>query len=236
MKHIALLLISALALLGSCKVETQKDLGPETTRTITVRNFNKLAISVCSDYEYIPSDTFSVTITAPEKALDRILLNVTSDSTLSIEKGSERDKDNVMWIMRNSGADAVKIIVRAPYLTSVNIAGSSTFTCNKTMRAPQLALAIAGSGEICVAGVEADRVKTQIAGSGDIQTSLSQTTSTIAHVTGSGTITLGLKRCGDVGADVTGSGTITLSGDAETIAPTITGSGVIDTDNLKLTK
>lgn len=236
MKNIAILLIAAFALFTSCKVETQKDLGPETTRTVTVSDFNKLAISVCSDYEYIPSDTFSVTITAPEKALDRILLNVTTDSTLSIEKASERNKSDVMWIMRNSGTDAAKIIVRAPYLTCVNIAGSSTFTCNKIMRAPKLALQIAGSGEINVAGVEADWVKTQITGSGDIQASLSHVASIIADVTGSGDITLNLKQCGGVGANVTGSGVITLSGDAESFSPTITGSGVINTDNLQLTK
>lgn len=235
MKNIALLLIAAMALLSSCKIETAKDLGPETTRTITTREFSQLVISVGADVEYIPCDTFSVTITAPKKSLDRILLNV-SDSTLSIEKGNREEEKGVTWIINNSGPTVSKIVVRAPYLTCINLAGSAILNCGKTIKTPRLALQVAGSGEITLADVEANSVKAEVAGSGDVTAHLMRVASTTVNVTGSGGVKLGLADCGDVAAGVAGSGDITLSGKAQTLKQDVAGSGDIDTDNLKLTK
>lgn len=234
MKNIALLLIAVMALFSSCKIETTKDLGPETTRTITTREFSQLAISVSGDVEYIPSDTFCVTITAPEKSLDRILLNV-SDSTLSIEESQGKD-EGVEWIINNSGPAVNKIVVRAPYLTCVNLAGSASFNCNKVIKTSRLALQVAGSGEIAVADVETTTMKAEVAGSGDITAHVKQATSITTNVTGSGDIKLELADCGNVEAGVAGSGDITLSGKAKTLKQDVAGSGDIDTDNLKLTK
>lgn len=235
MKKIALLLIAALALFNSCKIETSKDLGPETTRTVTVREFKNLTISICTDVEYIPSDTFSVTITAPEKSLDRILLNV-SDSTLSIEESTLKEEKGVTWIINNSGYTASKIVVRAPYLTCVNLAGSGSFTCTKTIKTPSLALTITGSGEMDVAGIEATNVKAFVAGSGDINAHITRAASTLVNVAGSGDVKLKLTDCGEVTAGVAGSGDIAISGNAQTLKQDTTGSGNIDTDYLKLTK
>ncbi len=235
MKKIALMLIAVMALFSSCKIESSKDLGPETTRTIDTREFNQLVISVGTDVEYIPSDTFSVTITAPEKSFDRILVNV-SDSTLSIEGSRGKEEKGVEWIINNTGAVASKIVVRAPYLTCVSLAGSAIFTCDRVIKAPQLTLAVAGSGEINMAGVEAGIVKASVAGSGDIAARLTRADETTINVTGSGSVSLALADCGDVTAGVAGSGDITLSGKARTFKQDVTGSGSIDTDNLKLTR
>ncbi len=256
MKKITFLLITAMTLFSSCKIVTSKDLGPETTRTIAARDFNKLDISISSDVEYIPSDTFSVTITAPEKAFDRIVVNV-SDSTLSIENKQEEKVKGVRWIIDNgSGATASKIVVRAPYLACAHVTGSASFTCNATMAAHRLELAVAGSGEMNITNIKADIVetsvagsgevnianmkagvvKTNVAGSGEVKASLAQVTTTSVGVQGSGEVSLKLNQCGNVLANVAGSGEIHLSGSALSLETTVAGSGNIDTNNLKLTK
>lgn len=53
-----------------------KDLGPETTETKEVDTFSVLSVSGSSDVVFIPSDTFSVTVTAPQKVHDRLVATV----------------------------------------------------------------------------------------------------------------------------------------------------------------
>lgn len=235
MKKTALLLIAVVALFGSCRIETAKDLGPETTRTITTQAFDKLVISISTDVEYVPSDTFSVTITGSEKALDRVGLTV-ANRTLHITQDGQKEEKNVEWVINNGGVAVSKIVVHAPSLTCVNLAGSACFTCNKAVKTPELELRVIGSGDIEMADVEADDVKVGVAGSGIVNAHLARTATTTVDVAGSGDVSLKLAGCGSVAVGITGSGYVTLSGNAQTLKQSVTGSGVIDTDNLKLTK
>ena len=235
MKKIAFLLIAVMTLFNSCRIETAKDLGPETTRTITTQAFDKLDISIGTEVEYIPSDTFSVTVTAPEKAIDRMRFDV-SDRTLSIGNGRQEEEKNVTWIINNYGSYVSKVVVRAPSLTCVNLAGSATFTCTKVIKAPNLEMMITGSSVIDVADVEANAVKFAVAGSGDVKAHLTRAAATGVEVTGSGYVSLKLADCGNVAVGITGSGVVELSGNAQALKQSVTGSGSIDTDNLKMTK
>ncbi len=230
-----LMLIAVLLLFGSCKIETKKDLGPVVTRTVSVQEFNKLDIAISSDVEYIPSDTFSVTVSAPEKYVDRVAFSVT-DHTLSIARKKKSDEGNVAWIINNNTTEMVKIVVRAPSLTCVDISGSGSFVCRKTLKAPKLTLAIAGSGDIDIADIMADSLQATIAGSGEIDAHLSAVASTAVSVSGSGDVDLKLARCGVVKVEIAGSGDVDLSGTAQAVYPTIAGSGEVNTNHLKLTK
>ncbi len=253
MKKIAFALIAVLTLLGSCKIEKVSDQGPEVTRTISLDQFRALEISVSTDIEYIPSDTFSVTVTAGEKVFDRLSFDV-ADSVLRIS--NKKNKGDVIWIMRNDCFDVKKIVVRAPLLTSVSISGSGTFESHNTLRAQQLTLAIAGSGEMNIDNIAADKVETNIAGSGEINidnieastfktsiagsgemaAGLTRVATIDAEIAGSGECTMKLRDCGSVTAFINGSGDMTLTGNAQSLSPSIAGSGNINTDNLKLTK
>lgn len=238
MKKTLLLFTAATALLfNSCKIEKNEDLGPETTRTINVRAFNQLVISNSNDVEFIPSDTFSVTITAPEKSIGRTTLSV-SDSVLTIghRSGNSHNDKDVIWIANNDNYYVSKLVVRAPYLTLVSLAGSGSLACSKVIKTPELTLQVAGSGDINLAGIEAGTVEAVVAGSGTITARLSRVASTTANVRGSGDIAMKLAECGGVTAGVSGSGEVSLSGSARTLSQDVAGSGNIDTDNLKLTK
>lgn len=89
MKKIAFALIAIVTLLGSCKIEKVSDQGPDVTRTISLDQFRALEISVSTDIEYIPSDTFSVTVTAGEKVFDRLSFGVT-DSVLRMRISNKK--------------------------------------------------------------------------------------------------------------------------------------------------
>ncbi len=254
MKKIMLISIALLALLASCKVETQTDLGPETTRTMSVKEFSSLNLAIATDVEYIPSDTFSVTITAPEKQMDRISVDQ-SAGTLTICANSA-STPGVIWIVENNGPAATKIVVRAPRLTQVSVAGSGSLVCKNTLKTPHIDFAIAGSGSISIDSLEAqsitlnthgsgsitartlkvDQAAVAIMGSGNIDAGLTQASSVNATIGGSGYVSMALTDCGHVEAAITGSGAITLSGTAQTLEQNISGSGNIDTDNLKLAK
>lgn len=234
MKQLALMLIASLALFNSCKIETTKDLGPETTETREVDTFSVLSVSGSSDVEYLPSDTFSIIITAPQKGHDRIVVTVEKGEMLISEKSP--DTKDVKWIVKNQGPTASKIVVRAPYLTGIRIEGSGSVRCDGAMNTQSLWMSIMGSGEIHMAHIMAQSVEANIMGSGDIDATLAQVAKTNAEVTGSGEISLKLCNCGDITATTTGSGDIELSGTARTLKQTTQGSGDIDTNKLKLTK
>lgn len=234
MKKLALMLIASLALFNSCKIETTKDLGPETTETKEVDTFSVLSVSGSSDVVFIPSDTFSVTVTAPQKAHDRLVATVENGEMRISEKNP--DTKDVKWVVRNTGTPASKIVVRAPYLTGIRINGSGSVRCDGAMNTQSLWMWIMGSGEISMAHIAAQSVDATITGSGDIEATLAQVGKTCAEVTGSGEISMKLRNCGAVNATITGSGDIELSGTAQTLKQTTQGSGDISTNELKLTK
>ena len=236
-KTIILSFISLLSVLtlASCKVERiDKDRGPVKTFAVDAKDFNGINISYPAKVTYIPSDTFSVTVKAAEKDRENTIIRV-KDGVLQISpEGTWGEKKK--YLIFNSNHDDMEITVKAPSISSVNIAGSGVFKCNTTMKAPHLLLSIVGSGDIDIKNIEAKLVSAGIVGSGDINVGVTNASKAEAKISGSGDIDMKCHNCDDVVADISGSGDITLSGNTKSLDKSVSGSGDIHTEELTVKK
>lgn len=163
----SLILFLSVLSLSSCKVEVlDKEQGPVKTENIASKDFDRIMISYPATVIYIPSDTFSVKVKAPEKVRESLEIGVKS-GTLEIKKPDMWQNDK-HYIIFHSHYDNVTVTVKAPTIKYVAIAGSATFKCDTTITAHGLDLEIAGSGEIDIKNIQAQAVSASIAGSGDI--------------------------------------------------------------------
>lgn len=240
MKNIILSTIAIFSLIAftSCRVETAKDLGSMQTYSVNAADFSAIQIGYPCDVEYVPSDTFAVTVKAPEKLRQRIVFNV-QDGELQINELDEEGEDvRVLGntLIMNNMSPMVKVTVKAPVLTKVTITGSGSFGCKSVMRAPQLYLSVAGSGDMDIKNVLAQVVVVNIEGSGDIDAGLTQVAKTGIQIAGSGDVDIHFTQCGTVAAAIAGSGDIKLSGDVTAFNKKIAGAGDIETSGLTVHK
>lgn len=233
MKHTILSIIAILSVFAfsSCRIETAKEYEKRVTYSVNAKDFNNITANYPCDITYIPSDTFSVVVKAPEKLRPRLKVSV-EQGTLSISE----IEDSTYINMFDKVLGHLEIEVKAPVLTSVIINGEGNFACNSTMRTPQLNLAINGSGDIKVKDIQAEAVVVGIHGAGDVNAGLTNVANTAVQIAGSGDIDMAFHHCGDVTAAISGSGDIDLQGDVRSFNHTITGSGDINTDKLTITK
>lgn len=233
MKNIFILVIAVLSVItfSSCKVETVKDYGLVKTYPINVADFSAVSISYPCDVVYVPSDTFSVVVKAPENLKDRLQVYV-KDGELVI---NESEESNEIRIISNLPSHT-QVLVKAPVLVRVSIKGTGDFICKSTIKTPQLYMSIAGSGDIDVKNIEANVVSAGIAGSGDMKAGLKNVAKTEMQIAGSGDMDFNFRDCGDVKASIAGSGDITLTGNVKSFHNDVSGAGDIDASKLIITK
>ena len=239
-KTIILSLVSVFSVLPftSCKVEViDKNQGPIKASTVNAKDFDGIAISYPAEVTYIPSETFSVEVKAPEKVKENMIIKV-KDGVLQISPQEMWGKNKRYLILNgySNNNEDVKITVKAPTIKEVSIAGSGDFKCNSTMKTTKLVLSVAGSGDIDIKNIEAQFVSASIAGSGDIDAGLTKVAKTEASIAGSGDIDMKFSDCGHVEANLSGSGDIELSGDIKSLSKNIMGSGDFHTDKLRINR
>lgn len=239
-KTIILSLVFVFSILAftSCKVEViDKNQGSIKESTVDAKDFDGIAISYPAEVTYIPSETFSVVVKAPEKVKENMIIKVI-DGVLQISSQEMWGKNKRYLILNgySSNNEDVKITVKAPSLNEVSIAGSGDFKCNSTMKTQKLVLSVAGSGDIDINNIEAQFVSASISGSGDIDAGLSKVAKTEASIAGSGDIEMKFSDCGHVEANLSGSGDIELSGDIKSLSKNIIGSGEFHTDKLRINR
>lgn len=90
-----------------------------------------------------------------------------------------------------------------------------------------------GSGDLDFDLLKADNVQFAVSGSGDLDAMLSQVKTMQLNVVGSGDMDIKALNCGVANCTSAGSGSITLSGTMRDVVKNVTGSGDIDTSNLR---
>lgn len=90
-----------------------------------------------------------------------------------------------------------------------------------------------GSGDLDFDFLKADNVQFAVSGSGDLDAMLSQVKTMQLNVVGSGDMDIKAQNCGVANCTAAGSGSITLSGTMRDVVKNVTGSGDIDTSNLR---
>ncbi|MDD5862011.1 MAG: DUF2807 domain-containing protein [Prevotella sp.] len=219
----------ALCALASCKVEVvnQKD-GQQAAWSVPVTAFRGIEVSGAADVTYIPSDTFSVTIKGP--ADERKYVSTSVNNGILKIKYDTKIFNNKIYII-NGRTESLKIVVKAPTLSSVIVNGSGDFTA-QSLHADSFRSVTNGSGDTKITNLQAKKVDISVNGSGDIRVGLEKVADAQVGVAGSGDINLKLRHCGKLNTSVSGAGDIKVSGDVDTWQSHTSGAGDVDSDGL----
>lgn len=227
----------------SCMARKYSD--DRVTWTVPVGSFTEIVENSSIDVEYVESDSYGVTVKAPNELRQYVSISV-KGNTLYVSMKQHRGIYNF-----KRGVD---VIVKTPKLNSVKLSGSGDFEA-KSLTANALYLFTNGSGDISIGNVySSGEITATTSGSGDIRIEKISCKSDLAlltrgsgdiivsdaavgnvsmKTTGSGDIKAMVKTSGSVTATSTGSGDIHISGSASSLRERSTGSGDIHSKGLK---
>jgi len=150
--------------------------GNMTTITRTTSDYDGVKCAGSFDYILVAGDEGKITIEGEENLLEYIVTEVKNNSLVIKTK----DKVN----LQTSWNKTIKVTIPFRNISSVSLAGSGDLVTNDTIKADNLKVALAGSGDVIV-DVETTSVEGAIAGSGDL-TLKGKTENLEAKVAGSG--------------------------------------------------
>ena len=224
--------VSAVLGLGLAGCSATGDVGSPTTQQRQVAGVTSVVLATSGDLEVVPGDSPSLTITAGEGVIDDLTSEVS---------GGRLELDH-----RGSGpVGQVRYRLTLPRLDGLVLSGSGGAR-SSAPTGRSFELTVAGSGEVTVDNVTADRLMVELTGSGSATLSGSAAQQAV-RVTGSGdysadglrseVATVAVSGSGDATVDVareltaqvSGSGDITYHGDPRVTSQT-SGSGEIRRD------
>ena len=208
----------------------RSDNGTPDVKDFPISAFTSIEMDGAFNVEFTQSETVSAKVEAEAKDMESISVEV---------------KNEVLRLKmdKNHNYKSIKLMVSAPHLKRVGIAGSGNFHSTNALTEPALSFSIAGSGNVETA-VQTGEVKTDIAGSGNVK--LDGATKTLkVDIAGSGNVKANTCIAEEVkvsiagsgsayvnvsnalNADVAGSGAIWYTGDPKTVKQDVSGSGSV---------
>lgn len=158
------------------------------------------------------------------------LTEVNLRGSVSFDVKGALDTDNLKVSVMGSGeADFDSIVCDA---INFEVRGSGDISA-KRIDTKNAVANVFGSGDLDFDLLKADNVQFAVSGSGDLDAMLSQVKTMQLNVVGSGDMDIKAQNCGVANCTSTGSGSITLSGTMRDVVKNVTGSGDIDTSNLR---
>ncbi|WP_337672016.1 GIN domain-containing protein [Prevotella sp.] len=158
------------------------------------------------------------------------LTEVNLRGSCSFDVKSALDTDNLKVSVMGSGeADFGSIVCDA---INFEVRGSGDIGA-KRIDTKNAVANVFGSGDLDFDFLKADNVQFAVSGSGDLDAMLSQVKTMQLNVVGSGDMDIKAQNCGVANCTAAGSGSITLSGTMRDVVKNVTGSGDIDTSNLR---
>ena len=201
--------------------------GEYVTKDTVVAPFRNLCLQTSfSDYEIVQSDTYKVSIYAPEDFMQYI--DLTSD-----EKGGLAIRTSLDGSRTWTVPEETKITVYVPSLEALSVSGSGDVRCRRFENPGELALTIAGSTDMKFDFLSAAGLSVSAAGSCDLEFGILQAKTADMALAGSGDIEVSNLQVNAVSASVAGSGDVELRGHAESAKFSVSGSGDINAAKLK---
>lgn len=189
--------------------------GTGSTRSFAVNNFTGVELRGPDDVQVRVGPAFSVRAEGATEDLDRLDIRVV-DGKLRVER-----KDQGFNWGGNHSSKGVKVFVTLPRIDSASVMGSGDMDVDRAEG--NFSGAIAGSGDLKIAQLQATRADLAIAGSGDL-TAVGQTGALSASIAGSGDIEASGLTATSADVSIAGSGNVraTVNGNANV---SIVGSG-----------
>lgn len=185
--------------------------GPVRTETRSASGFHAIDMSIAGDVEVSVADNFSVEVQAQENLLP-ILKTDVEDGVLKIYFS-----ENV------SSHEDLKVRVSAPAFDGFSLGGSGTIRAMTPIRAENMELEIAGSGDISIPQAEFGSAASSIAGSGSIELG-GKANSLKSKIAGSGDVKAKQLTANELNVEISGSGSVTCDV-VQTLKASIAGSG-----------
>lgn len=158
------------------------------------------------------------------------LTEVNIKGSCTFDVNGKLDTDNLKVSVVGSGeADFGSIVCDA---INFEVRGSGDIGA-KRIDTKNAVANVFGSGDLDFDFLKADNVQFAVSGSGDLDAMLSQVKTMQLNVVGSGDMDIKAQNCGVANCTSAGSGSITLSGTMRDVVKNVTGSGDIDTSNLR---
>lgn len=158
------------------------------------------------------------------------LTEVNLRGSCSFDVKGALDTDNLKVSVMGSGeADFDSIVCDA---INFEVRGSGDIGA-KRIDTKNAVANVFGSGDLDFDFLKADNVQFAVSGSGDLDAMLSQVKTMQLNVVGSGDMDIKAQNCGVANCTSAGSGSIKLSGTMRDVVKNVTGSGDIDTSNLR---
>lgn len=201
---------------------------PETTRTIAWVDGQRLAIDLPADVVYDQqAETPGITITGAETVVNRVRF---SNGRLTMDEGPRGDRSYVRWTRTGihgwSETDALKIVIKAPSVTSFDLSGPTELKI-RGYDQPTLNLTLTGASDVKVQG-RTETVTLDVSGAGDARLDELIVNDATVRVSGSGDARVGPTGKADVA--VTGSGDVRLTRRPSQLNMDIRGSGDVTQD------
>ena len=164
--------------------------------TREVDNFNEIGISIGAELYLTQGAPQKVVIDGDNDDLENIKTSV-SNGVLEISK-----KKGYSYLGK------VKVYITVQKLSALSLAGSGDVFAETTIKNKELALSIAGSGNMNFKKLEVDKLKVEIAGSGDINLAGTTAEAASINIAGSGDVQAGLLSVNKLEINVAGSGDV----------------------------
>lgn len=201
--------LSAAALPGATPVTAS---GKVVQETRPVSGFTGIALSLPGKVELRQGSPESATVEADD--------NLVGEIETVVERGTLhlRFKRPV----HVSGRSTIRIMVTAPKLDSLAVAGSGDIVA-ESLASPSLSVSIAGSGDVKLGKLAGDTLKVSISGSGDFRAA-GRVGELGAKIVGSGDVDAGKLAARRATVSIAGSGNATVWA-SESLEASIAGSG-----------
>ena len=203
--------IMALAALTSCKglKVTYSSDKPMAEEHRALKDFERITLLGSLDVRYMQTDSFSVIVKGPVKAIKNVETEV---------------EHNTLKVNMKNGKSIIFL--------GISLSGSGDFSCERKLDTDNLDITLRGSGDINFEDIICDRVKVSLVGSGDVAVDNVETQQAQLELIGSGDIKMNFTNSGKVNSRLMGSGDITLKGNVREMNNNVRGSGDIDTEDL----
>lgn len=193
---------------GSLKIE-ERTVGSEF-KGIAVRN------GAC--VEFVQGSAVNIKVEAAPEVLEQLEIAVERNALVIGEKRSGN------WNWGSWGNRPVRVLVTAPNIESMAVAGSGDIISTK-LTADRIKLSVAGSGDLALQNLTANSVNASVAGSGDIRLA-GKVQSIKVSVAGSGDIDTTRLEASDASISVAGSGDAKVWV-TSALAVSVAGSGTV---------
>ena len=188
--------------------------------------FKRIVLNGAFEVYYEQSDSLSVEVRGT-KAVERNVVVKVENETLDI---SLSNKD----LLRLNRTRAATVYISSPDLVGVVMRGAGDFEAKGTIDTDTLDIQLLGAGNIEFDNILCDNAYFYLRGAGNIDVDNITSQNTEIQLMGVGQADVNFVNSGNLKCELKGVGNIDVEGDVRTFTKKVSGTGSIDTDELKV--